>query len=424
MKITGVDRSSPLFGQIRPGYRVAKINGRDVIDSLDCLYKLSGEDRLRLLFEDPKGERHKITLDNPGDLGLEFEPDTIKVCKNKCIFCFIHQQPKGMRRSLYVKDEDFRLSFTHGNFISMSNLSESDMRRIVRQRLSPLYVSVHTTDDRLRQFMFQNKKLKSVLPQLRRLTNHGITIHTQVVVCPSINDGEHLEKTIDDLYRLYPGVQTLGVVPVGLTKYREKLPKLESFDKSGATVILDFIHDKQASFMREKNTRFVFAADEFYILTGREFPRISEYETMEQFENGIGMMRLLLTDFNRRKQFLPSNRKKRILFLTGTAAYDTLENDILPILKEKKLMIDLLPIENNFWGGKITVTGLITGNDMLRRLKNTKKRYDLIVLPPNCLNNDDLFLDDMSLMEFCRAIDTDVMVGKYSLVETLNEAML
>ncbi|UCD95042.1 MAG: hypothetical protein JSU69_03040, partial [Candidatus Zixiibacteriota bacterium] len=202
MKIVAIDPGSPLFGLIRPGYKLIAINGKGVRDKIDYAFKLA-DDSLYIEFEDPGGREYAFEFDYSPELGLTFEPDKICTCKNKCIFCFVHQQPKGMRRSLYVRDDDYRLSFAFGNFISLSNLSARDIKRIAEQRLSPLYVSVHTTDDSLRQAMFKNKKLPAVLPQLKHLIKKGIRFHTQVVVCPGINDGEHLEKTVDDLFRLH-----------------------------------------------------------------------------------------------------------------------------------------------------------------------------------------------------------------------------
>ncbi len=235
MKVTSVECDSPLFGRVRKGYQLLRINDEVVDDNLDCRYKLAEEFvKLEFIGPDHKPVTYEIQNETHSDLGLVFESDKIKICKNKCIFCFVHQQPKGMRRALYVRDDDFRFSFTDGNFISLSNVTEADLRRIVVQRLSPLYISVHSTDNSLRQKMFGNKKLSPILPQLKYLADNGITIHTQVVLCPGINDGDHLTKTINDLSELYPRVASLSVVPIGLTKYRKNLPDLKPYTKSGA----------------------------------------------------------------------------------------------------------------------------------------------------------------------------------------------
>jgi len=423
IKVAAIDKESPLYGYVRPGYELVAVNGEKVHDNLDCMFKLA-EETAELIFRTPDGEKKSFFVEYPDDLGIEFTPDKIKICKNKCIFCFVHQQPRGMRKSLYLKDEDFRLSFTHGNFISLSNITEEDIARIIEQKLSPLYVSVHTTDDSLRRELFRNKRLKPILPQLKHLANNGITIHTQAVIVPGINDNIHLDKTINDLYNLYPGVNTLGVVPVGLTRYRKNLPKLKSFDKAGAEGLLNRIATYQRSYLKKSGSRFVFAADEFYILAGHDFPRLSEYEEMEQFENGIGMMRLLLTDFNRRKRYLRSlNSKKRFAAITGLGAYPVLTKKIKKVLHQMGIRLDFIPIENKFWGKQVNVSGLLTGQDIMHGIENLKQNYDTIILPPNCLNNDDLFLDDISLEDLRGATKSKLSVGSYSIIDTIKEAI-
>ncbi|RKX22632.1 MAG: hypothetical protein DRP51_02045 [Candidatus Zixiibacteriota bacterium] len=426
MRVVSIDPGSPLFGKVRKQFRLLRINGETVKDNLDCRFKLA-EDIVRLEFKDNSGNTvsYQVHNDSCGDLGLEFEPDKMKVCKNRCIFCFVHQQPKGMRRALYIRDDDYRFSFTDGNFISLSNLSKADLKRIAAQRLSPLYVSVHTTDDFLRRKMFGKKKLSPILPQLKYLTDRGITIHTQVVLCPGINDGIHLIKTIGDLTRFYPRIASLGVVPVGLTKYRKNLPKLKTYIKSGAIEIINLVDDYQRKLLSRHDSRFIYAADEFYILAGREFPKLFEYEEMPQFENGVGMMRYFLTDFNRKKRFLKAeNIKKRMAVITGISAYSILKDKVITYLKnETGLKIDIYPVKNRFWGRNITVSGLLTGRDILSCLKKMKKEYDIIFLPPNCLNIDNLFLDDISLNELKRKVGLSVRVGSYSMVDTIREAV-
>ena len=424
MKIISVDKNSPLFGKIRKGFQLLQINGEPVDDNLDCRFKLA-EDFVELEFVDlnNKSVTFEVQNDSYGDLGLEFESDKIKICKNKCVFCFVHQQPKGMRRALYVRDDDFRFSFTDGNFITFSNITEDELKRIVEQRLSPMYVSVHTTDDILRQEMFGNKKLSPIMPQLKYLTDNGITIHTQVVLCPGINDGEQLIKTIDDLAGLFPEVESLGVVPVGLTKYRKDLPNLQSYDKAGANEIIELIHNCQKKLLAEKDSRIVYAADEFYVQAERELPKLYEYEEMSQFENGIGMMRYFLTDFNRKKRFLKGKKvTKRIAVITGISAYSILKDKVIEYLKnEMGFNIDIYPVENKFWGPKVTVSGLLTGGDILSRIKQINNKYDMVLLPPNCLNRDDLFLDDISLSTLESKAKIPVKIGSYSMVDSIRE---
>lgn len=426
MKISAVDPASPLFGKVRPGYSLIHVNGKSVRDIIDFHYRIS-DDHVRLEFEDSQGERLNFHFRNhdASDLGLSFEDDPVMICKNKCPFCFVHQQPRGMRRALYIKDDDYRLSFTHGNFITLSNLSNDDIRRIVEQRLSPLFVSVHVTDDELRRCIFQNEKLPSILPQLQFLIASGIKFHTQVVLSPRFNDGPYLEKTIDDLSRLYPGVMTLAVVPVGLTKYREKLPSLRTYRRGEAVAIVRYVHGRQKEFLEKLHTRFVFVADEFYILAGKSFPSLSEYEEMAQFENGVGMIRHSLTDFNRRKRRLANrSREKKIVMLTGESAFEILNREIVSKLKDIGFRIDLQAVKNDFWGETVTVSGLLTGGDLYQSLKKFEGNYDVALLPPNCLNKESLFLDNLSLNDLRSKVNMKVLVGKYSIVDSICEALV
>jgi len=423
MRIKTVRPGSPLSGKVLPGSRLVSINGHTIRDHLDFIYRLA-DDYLSLNIEDQTGRKRRFRLENSGNLGLDFAPDTIMKCRNKCIFCFIHQQPKGLRRSLYVKDDDYRLSFTHGNFISLSNLSETDISRIVEQRLSPLYISVHATDEKLRNCLFGRRCLPPIMPLLKSLGERGIKFHTQIVVCPGINDGSHLEHSLYDLFSLYPAVMTLGIVPVGLTRYRRGLYQLKPVNRLQAGKLLDFIHARQNDFCKETGTRFIFAADELYILAGRRLPRLSEYEEMEQFENGVGMMRHFLSDFNRKKRYMKSFGRlngSRIALLTGLGAFPIMKSALSPVTDQLDYRIDIIPVKNNFWGRYVTVSGLLTGRDLLRAARRIDKDYDMILLPPNCLNDDQLFLDDMSLTRFRAKLSVDVRVGQYSLVDTLRE---
>jgi len=421
MKITSIHPQSPLFGLVRPGYKLLRINGENVVDSLDYAYRL-GQDKIALEFRNNNGKDVEFILDSPGILGLSFEPDKIHRCINKCIFCFVHQQPRGLRKTLYVKDDDYRLSFTHGNFITMSNLSRNDLKRIIEQRLSPLYVSVHTVDDSLRRRLFGNPDLPPLRPQLKYLADNGIQFHTQIVVCPGVNDGDVLMKSIFALHDFYPAVKTLGVVPVGLTKYRRQLPAVSPVSKSEAGTIIDAVHKLQKHFLADTGSRFVFLADEFYILAERPVPRLGEYEEMEQFENGIGMLRLLITDYNRRKRFLKNGitkKPRRVAVLTGEAACRILYDEVILDLKNSGLPVMLIPVKNRFWGKNVTVSGLLTGRDLLGKIKEIENDFEFIILPPNCLNDDNLFLDNLSLEQLRQKTTAEIGAGSYSMVDSL-----
>ncbi|MBD3402653.1 DUF512 domain-containing protein [candidate division GN15 bacterium] len=425
MKVLSIDPESPLFGYVRPGYQVLSVNGARVQDEIDFRFRTTDE-RVDIVFADPSGEELHFQFDDFSafELGITLDDRKIKLCKNDCIFCFIVQQPQGMRRSLYLKDEDYRLSFTHGNFVTLSNTTDADIERIIEQRLSPMYVSVHATDDSLRRCMLRNEKLAPIIPRLQQLSDNGITIHTQVVLCPGVNDGPNLERTINELSDLCPGVETLAVVPVGLTKYREGLAKLRTYSRQEANEIIDYVEARQQAFLDDLGTRFVWPADEFYVIADRPFPARASYEQMDQFENGIGMAREFITMFNRRRRHLRSiESNKRVLFLTGHSAYSFLKREIWPyVTGELGLDAVLEPVTNRFWGETVTVSGLLTGQDLLRHARSRDYDYDVVVLPPNCLNHDDLFLDNLSLEQFERALQKPVLVGQYNLAESIKDA--
>ncbi len=427
IKVSEISPDSPLYDRVQPGWSVRKVNGADIEDSIDFRFKTAVE-KLRLLFTDRQGKPIRINMDNVdlNDLGLIFHDDPVRTCGNKCIFCFVHQQPKGMRRSLYIRDEDYRLSFTHGNFVTLTNLTEQDIRRIVKQRLSPLYVSVHTTNEKLRQRMLGKTNISPILPLLKRLTRNSIAIHTQVVLCPGINDGDELKTTISELAELAPGVESLAVVPVGLTKYRERLPKLRSYRPEEAAEIVRLIEKYQRQFLKRFQTRFLWAADEFFILAGLDFPRYYTYEEMHQFENGVGMVREFVTAFNRRRRVLAGIRsKKRAVLLTGHSAFPFLQRHIMPYLTEHLgLDVEFRAVVNRFWGETVTVSGLLTGEDLLAAGRKHQGEVDTIVLPPNCLNADNLFLDGMSLDQFRTSLEKPVVTGSYHLTDTVREVFV
>ena len=422
MKIVDIDINSPLFGKIPKGSDLIAVNSHPVSDDIDFHF-YNTEERLTLKVDiSGKTKTLRFYDIDCGDLGLTFEERKIRICNNKCIFCFVHQQPKGMRRSLYIKDDDYRYSFTHGNYISLSRMTEADYKRIIKQRLSPLYISVHATDDKLRRCIFRNEKLEPIIPAIQRLTDRGIELHTQTVVCPGINDGKQLIKTITDLSAFAPGVASLAVVPVGLTKYRRRLTKLRSYTKNEAIEVIQMVADFQKRFLKAIGTRFVWAADEFYLLANKEIPNLAFYEDLPQWENGVGMVREFITRFNRRKRYLPDKIKKplKIEIITGKAAYPILSNHIIPQLKPiKNLKAKLTAVDNLFWGKQVTVAGLLTGNDILKALKGNDS--DIILLPPNCLNYDNLFLDNLSLDQFKHKMKKPVITGSYDIVDVIKQ---
>ncbi|KPK76717.1 MAG: hypothetical protein AMJ89_03685 [candidate division Zixibacteria bacterium SM23_73] len=417
-----------------------EINGHPINDIID--YKFySSEPVLTLKLKDKNEKIKRIRLrKNPDqDLGLEFYEIRYRSCKNNCIFCFVLQLPKGMRRSLYFKDEDYRLSFLHGNFITLTNTSDSDINRIIRQRLSPLYISVHATDENLRKKIFANQKIPEVMPIIRELAEGGIELHTQIVLCPGINDGKYLEKSVIRLSAFYPYVKSLALVPVGLTRYRQNLPRIKPVGKKYSLTIIKLVDGWQKIFRKKFKNGFVYASDEFFTKGMNLKPQMSRmfhtkaeldipskryYDDFNQIENGVGMMRKFLDQFEAKQKLLPKSlsRKLSITLLTGVSAFRLIKRvvedrlNIIPGLK-----IKVIAVKNDFFGSTVTVTGLFTGVDIINALKRQKKIGDLIILPPNCINQDGLFLDDITPQEVENEFKRKVIIGSYDLVETLNK---
>jgi len=407
---------------IQPGNEILEINKSSIKDFIDYKFQ-SSDEILNLRIKDKSGRIRgvRIVKKTDQDLGLTFEEKKYRGCGNKCIFCFVHQLPQGLRKALYFKDEDYRLSFLHGNFITLTNLSEQDIQRIIKQRLSPLYVSVHTTDESLRKKILGNAKAPDILPLIRRLTENRIELHTQVVLCPEINDGSHLGKTIYDLSRFYPQAKSLAIVPVGLTRFRKGLPRLKPVDREYSQKLIESVERWQSYFIKKYKSNFVYAADEFYLLAGLDIPPKKYYDEFYQIENGVGMVREFLDSFKRKEKLLPRSLKHKfsLTLVTGKLANKFMRSQILGGLKQiKNLNVNLAPVKNDFFGKSITVSGLLTGGDILRTLRKLE-HGELVMLPPNCLNSDGLFLDDLKPLDLEKKLRVKTAVGSYDLVESL-----
>jgi putative radical SAM enzyme (TIGR03279 family) len=406
------------LGGIKAGDCLVSINGHEINDLLDYRFYSADED-LALIFQKISGSRINVQYDafENGPLEIEFKSDPIKRCKNKCLFCFVHQLPRGLRKSLYVKDEDYRLSFTHGNYITLTNLSEDDFNRIIEMHLSPLYVSVHTTDEKLRRYMLGKNDIPPILPQLKRLTYTGIEIHTQIVVCPGLNDKSHVENTVNDLAALYPHLRSVAIVPVGLTGHRQRLPKLNEVTPGVAGEILDQCQKLQKKYLADLGTHFLFPADELFLKAGREIPPKKYYEDFPQVENGVGMVRILMS--SRKLPALKLKKGIKVLIPTGTSIAETLQKVLDQKLTEVgNFEFKIIPIENHLMGKSVTVSGLLGGEDIFRGLKKYANQGDMIILPPNCLNSDDLFLDDWSPVDLEKKLKMPVVAGCYSVYNT------
>jgi putative radical SAM enzyme (TIGR03279 family) len=358
---------------------------------------------VELVWRDGNGEERRARLEKPEDLplGLELDPLKMRACNNKCAFCFAHQNARGMRRALYFKDDDYRFSFLNGNFATLTNLTQADMARIVEQRLSPLYISLHATDWALRNRILGNPKAPNILEQIAAFATARIHMHTQVVLCPGINDGEHLAKSLEDLAGFHPFVETVALVPVGLTQYREKLPVLRSPGPEYARTLLDWAEPWRRRFLEELGTRFAFPSDEFYLLAGRPFPAGRTYEGYPQLGNGVGGSRKFLDEFRRlqRRPPLSVSPIRRFTVVTGALATPVLRDAIDWLNQIDGLAVNLLSVVNEFFGGSVTCAGLLTGTDIVKTLDRQQDRLgDAILIPSVALKDDeDIFLDDLSL---------------------------
>lgn len=384
---------------VLPGDRITAVNNIAVGDILDFLF-LSDKESFTLMVKGVSGVLRRARIKRrPGEsLGLEFAPFHIRRCRNHCIFCFVDQMPPGLRPSLYIKDDDYRASFLYGNYITLSNLSSRDKERIFRQRLSPLYISVHATDPELRSFMLGNPNAPDIIEELRALAAGGIRMHTQIVLCPGINDGQHLEKTVMDLAALYPSVLTVAVVPVGLTSHRKGCFPLKAFTRRQAAAVIDRIEKFGEEYKRRLGTRLVFCSDEFYIKAGRQIPRARFYEDFMQIENGVGMTALFLRK-TERVRIPESVDPISITMITGVSFFPILRGALQRLSKVKGLKYRLIQVKNYFFGPSVTVAGLLTGSDIICSLKG-KRLGDILLIPRNALvEGGDLLLDGMSITE-------------------------
>jgi putative radical SAM enzyme (TIGR03279 family) len=393
--------------EVEPGDRLLAVNGVSLGDYLDFLYYSAAEE-LTLEIEKPSGEIQEIEFEKEADesLGLVFETavfDGIHLCVNHCLFCFVHQFPPGQRPSLYVQDDDYRLSFLDGCYITLTNLTEAEWQRIERMRLSPLYISVHATDPTVRKRLLGQKAAGAIMGELRRLQASGITVHTQAVICPGINDGAILKQTIIDLAGLWPEVASLALVPVGLTGHRKRLYPLRPFTPAEAKVLLDCVAAYQRQFYAKLGTRFVFAADEWYILADRDLPPEEDYEDYPQLDNGIGLVRWFQAEFVRAfrdESDALSRVKLNAVIVTGKSAVG-MWCDLVKLVacEAPNLQLRVLAVENRFLGATVTVTGLLVGQDIAAAIQTDSGTDDpLYLLPEITLKQGEaLFLDGMDL---------------------------
>jgi len=383
---------------IQVGDTLLEINNHSIDDNLDYLFYQTDEEIRLLIRRGAKTFTHVVDKEIDDDIGLVVEPIHVRGCGCNCIFCFVDQLHPNARSSLKVKDDDFRLSFVHGNFITLANMNEKDYTRIIEQHLSPLYISVHTTNDVLRKKIMQYKREISIMERLSFLAKNGISMHTQIVLIPGWNDEKGLEKTVLDLSSLYPAVQSIGIVPVGLTKFRMKLTPLRKVSKKEAKDLIKETNNWRIHFKEIFGSGLVTLADELFLLAEDQIPLVEYYEDFPQIENGIGMVRDFLNDWDDYStELLKKYRRKKVAFVTGVAFYTVLEELVGKITKQYVLNWKVVKVINNFLGKDVTVAGLLAGCDVKKALD--KEKYDVALLPDEMFNRDGITLDGFSEKE-------------------------
>ena len=396
------------------GDKLVAVDGVQVKDIIELSFYTSDYE-VELELENAQGQRRQVHIDKypDEDLGLEFEAavfDKVSTCYNNCIFCFVDQMIPGMRKGLYVRDDDYRLSFLYGNFITLTNLKEEDFQRIIQTHMTPLYVSVHATDPKVRCEMMHNRFAGELMDKLERLFAAGIEVHTQIVCCPGYNDGEILSKSFQDLYARHPHVLTMAVVPVGITKHREGLHPLRTFTKEEAAALIDQVTPWQRQCREETGKTFIYLGDEFYLLAGRDVPTAEWYDGFPQLENGIGLTRSFVDEWQATLPSLSSYQAASPAVIpVGESAFTVLQPLLYALNKQFNTAHSFVPVPNQFFGGKVNVTGLLTASDILRTCKESGKR---LILPAVVLNNDKLFLDDTALEQFRKEYPGKVDIAK------------
>lgn len=401
---------------VEAGDRLISVNGREMKDVLDYRF-VEGEEELLLELAKPNGEVWEVEVEKDLDeaLGIDFPEMKIRSCPNKCFFCFVDQMPEGQRDTLYIRDEDYRFSFLFGNYITLTNLTRKDKERIFEQKMSPLYISVHTTDLELRRFMLVNPRARDILAEIREMTEHGIVLHTQIVLCPGINDGDYLVKSIEDLVKFYPSVGSLAIVPIGLTRHRQGLQALREVSVEGAREMIEWIKPWQRRFRKEIGYPFVFLADEWYTKAGLPFPPLEEYADLPQQGNGVGIVPLFLNDFEGMLPFLPKkiSEPAQILMATGTS-FSPFLTSCLKRVRIRGAEMEVVTVVNDFFGDSVTVAGLMSGRDIVKAVRQRiSDRFGtrILLLPSVALNEDrNLFLDGMTPQDLEKELDLSIQV--------------
>jgi len=412
---------------IEPGDRLLSINGNLLRDIIDYSFFSSADEELLLEVIKADGELWELEIDRDPDepLGLFFDAPKPARCSNNCLFCFVHQLPKGLRKPLYVKDEDYRLSFLNGNYVTLANLKPTELSRITSQRLSPLYISVHATNPVLREQLLGRSKIPPIMDQLQKLAAVRIAMHTQVVLCPDLNDGIELEKTVTDLASLYPAVQSLAIVPLGLTSHRKHLPQLKAVDREYARSFITAWEPRAKSLKKKLGEPFLFLADEFYLKAGLPFPAIKEYGDFPQIENGVGMVPLFMRDSERILKKARYIGNFKVTVVTGVSAFGFVTDFTDKLAEKTGIQIVTAAVENRLFGSSITVSGLVSGKDILFAMDGKDAGKALLIPDVMLKEGEGMFLDDLALEELGAKLSCRVIVfesspdGFYRALKTL-----
>lgn len=403
---------------IEVGEELIAINGRPVQDIIDYIFLTADEDiTLEVRKKDQSVKSFTIKKEFYDEVGLEFENpimDEAKTCRNKCAFCFIDQMPEGMRETLYVKDDDSRLSFLQGNFVTLTNMSDADIDRMIEYRISPINVSVHTTDPELRVKMLKNRFAGTVMDRLKRLAEARIEVNAQIVLCPDLNDKEALNRTLDDLSTLHPSLVSVAIVPVGLTKFREGLEPLRGFTKEESQAVISQIHERQQVYLEKLDTRFAFLSDEFYVMAGESLPEYDDYEGFIQLENGVGLMQKFKTELEEALEEVKPNSLNPMTatLFTGHSAFAFMQEMVTKVAEKLPLKTEVIKIDNHFFGTTITVSGLIVGGDIVAQSK-AYELGDFVIIPRSMMKADeDIFLDDMTVEMLSEQLGRKVLIAE------------
>jgi len=388
--------------RVRPGQLLIQMSGQPVRDILDYQFYLHDEN-IKLILKDKSAKTRTVSFrkDFEEDLGIELPAMRTKKCRNNCIFCFVDQLPSGMRESLYLKDEDYRLSFLQGSYITMTDLKAEEMERIIKQRLSPLFISVHSTDESVRKRLMGRREIPNILEMISQLAQGGIQLHCQLLICPGINDGQALCTSVEELSQFFPAVQSVAVVPVGLTGYRQGLPDIRPVSSDDAGHLIQKGNIWQRKFRQRFGLGFVYLSDEIFLMAGVSLPPKEYYDGFPQIENGVGMVRHFLDQLRQHQRTYPHRlpKAKIITLVTGTAAAPFMAGTVIKHLSQvENLTVHLVVVANKFFSGGVSVSGLLTGSDILKTFQN-RTAQGTVILPPNCLNGEGLFLDDLRVAD-------------------------